>query len=277
MKIFKKLRSSRMGMLILLGVLLFITGAIWFSLQFSGKNRIITGLDIRISPEQGVFFISNQDVSNLITKATGNPIGKSLNDLGVVKIESALRRLPSVQTAQVFVSMDGKLRIQLKQRIPVLRIQNVYGETYYLDTTGWKIPATGIRSPDVLIANGFISEKYKDSHFIHSPILKDLLTVATFIQSDSLWNSQFEQCYVDNLGDIILFPRVGKHSIVIGTAENIEEKMANLLVFYDKALKNLGWNRYKEISLKYRGQIVGVKSGEQIEHKEIENVQKPQH
>jgi cell division protein FtsQ len=277
MNFFKKLRTSRIGMLILLGVLLLVTGIIWFSLQFSGKNRLITGIDIRINPEQGVYFISNQDVSNLITRATGNPIGKSLGNVSIVKIESILRKLPCVQSAQVFVSMEGKLRIQITQRIPLLRIQNTYGETYYLDSTGHKIPVLGNRSPDVLIANGIISEKYNDSNSAHSPILKDLLKVTRFILSDSMWNAQFEQCYVDNLGDIILVPRVGKHSIVIGTAEDIEEKMANLLVFYDKALRNLGWNRYKEINLKYRGQIVGVKSGEQIEHIENENVQKPQH
>jgi cell division protein FtsQ len=277
MKLFKKLRSSRAGMLILLGVLLLITCIIWFSLQFAGKNRTISAIDIRINPEKGVYFISNQDVVNLIVKTTGNPQGKSLSEASIADVESALRKQPCVSSAQAYVSMDGKLRIQIEQRIPVLRVLNSYNETFYLDSFGYKIPVTGIKSPDVLVANGFIHEKYKDSNTIYSSVLKNLLKVAVFLQTDSFWNFQFEQSYVDNLGDIILVPRVGKHSIVIGTAENLPEKMANLRVFYDKALRNMGWNLYKEINLKYRGQIVGVREVKETEHKNTENVQNPQH
>lgn len=264
-------------MLILFAVLIVVTMVIWFSLQFTGKNRKITGLDIRISPDSGVYFLSQQDISNMVTQTTGNPIGKSLSEVGIAGVESRLRKMPHVLNAQAFVSMDGKLRIKVQQRVPVLRVQNSHNESFYIDSSGIKMPARGYRAPDILVANGNITEKLGDSSAIHSGALIHLLRVARFIASDPYWDLQFEQCYVDNSGDIILVSRTSTHSIVIGTADNLNEKMANLRIFYEKALRNIGWDRYSVINLKYRGQIVGVRNGKETEHTDIQTVQNPQH
>lgn len=277
MKVFKPLRLKRPAMLILLGVMIMLTLIVWFSLRFAGNNRKITGLDIRIKPDSGVYFLSIQDVSDLITKTTGNPIGKSLRDVDISNVEFALRKLPHISEAQAFVSMDGKFRIRITQRIPILMVQNSFHESFYIDSTGIKIPMRGMRMPDVLIASGNIPEKLSDSSHIHTPAMLHLIRIAKFIASDPFWDRQFEQCYVDNLGDIILVPRSGKHSIVLGTADNLKKKMENLRIFYEKALPNIGWEQYSVISLKYAGQIVGVRSGKETAHKEPKNVQNPKH
>jgi cell division protein FtsQ len=156
-------------------------------------------------------------------------------------------------------------------------VQNSYGETWFIDSTGAKIPYSGNFSADVLAANGFIHEKYQDSARVYSGVMKQLLKVANFIKNHPFWNQQFEQCYVDNFGDIILIPRVGKHSIVIGSPENLAEKMENLRIFYIKALKNLGWDKYSVINLKYKNQIVGERSGQQTVQPETKHVQNPTH
>jgi cell division protein FtsQ len=280
MTIFKRFNSSRTWMLALLAVLLVIIGVIWFSLQFTGKNRTVTTLIIEIKPDSGLYFLTQQDITDIVTKTSGNPIGKSVSDLKLSKLEATLRRMPYVAKAQVFASLDGKLKIQVTQRIPVLRIQNTAFETFFIDSTGTKIPfrqTPGIAAPDVLVANGDITEKFGDSTRIHTPILLHLLKVANFIGNNSFWDAQFEQCYVDNFGDIILVPRVGKHSIVIGSSDNLPQKMENLRVFYEKGLRNLGWDTYSIINLKFRDQVVATRNGKQTEHKPNEHVQKSEH
>lgn len=277
MKPFLKFKTTRLGLIILLGILLGGTLILWFSLQFTGKNRTISKLDIQIKPDTGVYFITVQDATNLVTKTSGNPIGQNLSQLNLAKIEGSFRRLPQVSSAQAFATLDGKLKIQIVQRTPVLRIQNSWGETYYIDSLGYKIPYRGNFAADIPAANGFIHEKYKDSVKAYSGVLQQMLIVANFIKNHPFWNQQFEQCYVDNFGDIILVPRVGRHSIVIGSPENLAEKMENLRIFYIKALNNLGWNKYSEINLKYKDQIVAVRNGKETEHITTSNVQKPQH
>ena len=280
MILFKKFASSRTWMLVALALLLIIIGVIWFSLQFTGKNRQINAVQIEIKPDTGLYFLNQQDITDLITKTAGSPIGKSVSSLNLSRIESGLRKLPYVAKAQVFASLDGKLKIQVVQRIPVLRVQNTAYENYFLDSQGAKIPYRrnpGITAPDILVANGNITEKFADSNRIHTPILVHLLKIANFIKNDPLWDAQFEQCYVDNFGDIILVPRVGKHSIVIGSSDNLPQKLENLRVFYEKGLRNMGWDAYSIINLKFSDQVVGTRSGKQTEHKPKEHVQNLEH
>ncbi|MFN5251788.1 MAG: hypothetical protein ACOVQJ_10755 [Bacteroidia bacterium] len=273
----KAFANTRFGLVVLLGSLILITVSIWFSLQFAGKNRIISKLEIKIKPDTGIYFVTQQDVSDLITKSTGNPIGKNASSISIAKIEGILKKHRGIASAQAFTTLDGILRIQVVQRMPVLRVQNSYGETWFIDSTGAKIPYSGNFSADVPAANGFIHEKYQDSARVYSGVMKQLLKVANFIKNHPFWNQQFEQCYVDNFGDIILIPRVGKHSIVIGSPENLAEKMENLRIFYIKALKNLGWDKYSVINLKYKNQIVGERSGQQTVQPETKHVQNPTH
>lgn len=274
---FKSFTRSRAGLVTLLIVLVLIVGAVWYSMNFSGKNRLITGIDINIKPDTGVYFINTQDAINLVNKIAGNPTGKTLSGLNLTAVETAFKKLPFIASSQVFVSMDGKLKINLVQRIPVLRVYNAAGETYFLDSAGIKIPHHGHFAPDVLVASGNIQEMLLDSGKIRTPVLKDLLKVAVQIRYDNFWNAQFEQCYVDNFNELILVPRVGKHSIVIGSSENLTEKFENLRIFYEKGLCNIGWDKYKSIDLRYRGQVVGVKDVKETVQPKPKNVQKPQH
>lgn len=274
---FKSFTRSRTGMVTILIILVLLIGTVWFSMNFSGKNRLITGMEIKITPDTGVYFISQQDVSNLITKTSGNPNGRSLAELNLTQMEVTLKKLPYVQSAQIFAGLDGKLKINIAQRIPVLRVINTSGETFFLDSSGMKIPHRGYFAPDVLVATGNITERLADSGKIKTPVMKELLNVANFIYFHPLWNAQFEQCYVDNFNDIILVPRVGKHSIVIGSSENLPEKLDNLQIFYEKGLRNIGWDHYKMIDLRYRGQVLGVKNGKETEQPKQKSVQKPKH
>ena len=42
----------------------------------------------------------------------------------------------------------------------------------------------------------------------------------------------------------------------VGDEEEIEEKLDRLLAFYENGLRNLGWDTFRSISVKYRGQVV---------------------
>jgi cell division protein FtsQ len=53
-----------------------------------------------------------------------------------------------------------------------------------------------------------------------------------------------------------LYPRAGRHSIVLNNVQNIREKLENLRLFYRKALPKVGWNKYREIDISYKDQIV---------------------
>ena len=67
------------------------------------------------------------------------------------------------------------------------------------------------------------------------------------------------QIHLQKNGDFVLIPLLGDQKIIFGAAptpELVQDKFERLKHFYKEALPHEGWNKYKEISVKYEGQIV---------------------
>ena len=207
-------------------------------------------------------FIDRDEVDAIITKTAGALIGRNLNAVDIHKLENALKANPYIQSAKVYADMNGVITVYVEQREPVLRILNVAGMDFYVDRAGLKMPVSANFTPHVLVANGFILEGFTGKvDTLQTRLAKGLYQTALFIKKDTLWNDQMEQLFVNDYREIELVPRVGNHKIVLGSADSLETKFKNLLVFYKKAMPHVGWNAYKTINIKYTNQIVCVKSG----------------
>jgi cell division protein FtsQ len=202
-------------------------------------------------------FIDRKEVDLIIQKTTGTLIGKLLHEVDVHKIEEALMANPYIQSAKVYAEMDGVVNVKISQREPVLRILNASGQDFYVDKEGFKLPLSLSFVPNVVAANGFILENFSGKvDTLKTEVAKGLYNIAMFIRKDTLWNEQIEQLYVNDKREIEMIPRVGDHRIVLGEADSLDTKFKNLLVFYKKALPNVGWDAYKTINIKYANQIV---------------------
>jgi cell division protein FtsQ len=52
---------------------------------------------------------------------------------------------------------------------------------------------------------------------------------------------------------------VGDQKILLGSARKLDDKLARLKTFYQKAMPYTGWQMYERINLKFDGQVVCVK------------------
>lgn len=212
--------------------------------------------------------ITNPDVDSIL-RAVHNPLkGQYLGDINIEKIESAVKRQPYVADADVYMYLDGTVEIDISQRQPVLRIYNTRNESFYLDGLGHLLPLNPSFSARVIIANGFINEPFsrKTCYLVDSVRMKDsleygsvmnnLYKVATYIMKDRFFRAQIQQIYVNQNGEMELIPRVGNHVILIGNADDLEEKFDKLFVFYRKGLSQTGWQKYNLINIKYKNQVV---------------------
>lgn len=91
---------------------------------------------------------------------------------------------------------------------------------------------------------------------IRNSILKDIYYLVGYINHDDFWSAQIDQIFVDRNDEVELIPRVGNHTVHLGSTENFEGKLRNLRVFYDKVLPEVGWNKYSTINLAFKDQIV---------------------
>jgi len=205
-------------------------------------------------------FIEREEIDEILKQDQGVLLGRNLEQINIHQIEKKLRANPYIGFAKVYVDMDGVLKIEIKQRQPVLRILNSAGQDFYIDNDGLKMPISPNFTANVLVATGNIMEGFNIRvDTLKTQMARDLYKTAKFIKQDTLWDAQIEQITVNDKNDIELIPRVGNQRIILGNADSLDVKMKNLLVFYKKAMPQVGWETYKTINIKYSNQVVCVK------------------
>ena len=90
-----------------------------------------------------------------------------------------------------------------------------------------------------------------------------LINFVKYIEDDAFWSAEIVQIEASTTSsgalELKLIPRTGRHTVLfgeVGDQEQNEEKLDKLYAFYQNGLKNLGWDRFSTISVKYKGQVV---------------------
>ena len=231
--------------------LLFVTGLI-FLLSFTNKRHSTKQcIDYRIYlPNENSSLITRGDIILLMESIQDSIVGKLANEIQIFEIERKIEALKNIKNAEVYVDMNGTLHIEVDQKKAIVRVKPNEKEEFYMDANGSTFSLSSNYTEHLLIANGNIND---------SSDFNNVLALARYISSDSLWKSQIVQIYFKENKEIELIPRVGNHTILLGDINGYKDKFRKLHLFYDKAANQVGWNNYKEINLKFRNQIVCVK------------------
>ena len=209
-------------------------------------TRICQGVDLHITDSLHFDMIDEEMILSLLKEKMLDPVGKPLDRVDVMAIESALSQHPLVGSAQCYKTGGDKVRINLSSKIPMVRVLNIYGQDFYVDSRG-EILTQHSLAVQLPVATGYIDRRFAS---------EDLLEVVRAIDDSEFWKAQVEQIDVTKEGQIQLVPRVGDHLLVLGTAEDVESKLDRLMNFYEKGLDNVGWNKYRTISVAYDNQVV---------------------
>jgi cell division protein FtsQ len=138
------------------------------------------------------------------------------------------------------------IRINLSSKVPLVRVINNRGQDFYVDSHG-EILTQHSLAVQLPVATGYIDKRFASD---------DLLKVVHAIDCSEFWKAQVEQIDVTKEGEIRLVPRVGDHLLILGTADNVENKLERLMNFYHNGLDNIGWNSYRSVSVAYENQVV---------------------
>ncbi len=208
----------------------------------------------------------------MLYKSRINILGERVANIRLKDIEENLKQYQIIKMAEVYITENGTLHVDIRQRNPFVRIFNNYGQSYYLDDEGNILPVVQSFSPHVLVVNGHITEPFNplrtknifsvkhDSLDRQQRCIYDIFRIARFINNDDFWKSQIVQIYVNQTREFELIPRVGSHIIDFGRTDQMEEKFYKLKLLYIQGFNQLGWNLYSRINLKYENQIVCIKN-----------------
>ncbi|MFI5151212.1 MAG: cell division protein FtsQ/DivIB [Bacteroidia bacterium] len=263
----KKIINISLWSLFALGTLV----TLGFVQKEQGKRRA-TGLDININAEEESYFVTRDDIRQMLTDKGDSIIHQPLSTIHVAELERLIDNNPCVSKSEVFVSVNGQVRIKASQRKPVARVFSMSGDSYYMDADGKLMPWSVNYTADVVAVNGFITESYGNwyrysARDIESmptlraySVLDDIYKIADFIQKDPFRKSLIGQIYVNADKEFELIPTAGTFRILLGDSGDLEEKFSKLKTFYREGLRNTGdWDAYSSVSLKYKNQIVCTK------------------
>lgn len=217
-------------------------------------------LQVSIDYNDSEPLISPEEINSIIYDAFDSLVGKKLSDINSVEIENFVNEIDFVESAEVFSTIHGTMKIKVRQRNPILRVINSSNKNYYIDGKARLVPVKTGHSTRVLVASGSINENYSDTLDASDPnqsiTLNELYTLSKYINNDPFLKAQIEQIYVTSGHEYELIPKVGRHVIVFGDINDMEEKFDKLIVFYHQGIKKSGWRKYKKINLKYKDQVV---------------------
>jgi len=238
-----------------------LTGLIVLMSFIDGKKSGVVCTGVKVYIPGNEYFIDQAEVDNILQVSSHTLVGRKMENINIHELENKLQANAFIETAKVFMDMDGLIQVEISQRHPVLRVMNRFDQDFYIDQRGFKIPLSENFTAQVLAANGNIDELFANRiDTLHTQLAKDIYKTAQFIKNDTLWNAQIAQIYVNQGHEIELIPRVGNHRILLGNADSLANKFHNLQIFYKQALPQVGWDKYKIINIKYANQVVGVKS-----------------
>ena len=240
-----------LGWLCLAGVIGFTVFFAWTQREAVRCQEIVVNINPN-SPR----FLDEVEIAGMIEKSGEPIIGHRLLAIDINKLEARLSTFTTLDNVEIFRKVDakgfsfrGKLVINVDQRTPVIRIKNG-PEDFYMDKDGVKIPVSPKYVERIMISTGTSTDE---------TITKSLLKMADFVNKDQFWRAQIEQVFVQENGELLVVPQVGDYLIEFGTPEDYTLKLRNLKAVYQQGFKNLGWNKYKTISVKYRNQVVCTK------------------
>ena len=213
------------------------------------EEQTCEGMELVINDSIDYGFITPKEVLRGLTKEKISPIGKKMGEINTRQLEDALKQHPLVGEVECYRIPNGKVGIEVTQRIPLLRIMATNGENYYLDDKGVTMP-TANNAANVAVATGYIDKGFAQN---------ELFELGMFLRENPFWNAQIQQINVTATKELELVPRVGDHIIFIGKPGNYEKKFERLKIFYKKGLNQVGWNKYSRISLEFENQIICTK------------------
>ncbi len=222
------------------------------------ENAEVHGLQIDIQPlTDGNFLINKDDVPLILEDRFAHDITTfPVGELDVERLERVLEEHPFVHSSEAFVDAQNVINIQLVQREPLLRVLDNNGLNYYLDEDGEQLPPSPHYAARVRVATGFLPPYEQDFLEKEGHLLNQVYQLNELLRADPFLDALIEQIYLNKRGEMILSPKVGKQTILLGRFHNTADKLERLKTFYQEGLPYKGWRAYRSFDLRYSGQVV---------------------
>ncbi|MBD0331492.1 MAG: FtsQ-type POTRA domain-containing protein [Chitinophagaceae bacterium] len=213
-------------------------------------------INIKSSTEDIVIDKNNIAVllhANAKHKLTNQP----LSNINLQRLEKVLENNPWIANAELYFDSRDILHVTVTEKQPVARVFTSGGASYYIDSSAVHMPLMENVSLRLPVVTNFPDIKVLRK--TDSALIKDIKSVLQFIRQNSFWNAQIAQIDITADRMFELIPTVGNHIIKIGGAENLDQKLERLYIFYQQVMSKTGFSKYRVLDVQYEGQVVATR------------------
>ena len=225
------------------------------------NNSFVRNIEVSMDYRDGDSLVLAEELEKLLQEKMPWVIEQTIKEIDREEIRNMIESSPYVEQAEVSITMGCVILIKAVQRRPIVRVFRG-NEEYYLDGHGKRVPLSEHGSYDVLVGSGNLKRGAN---------VEKVWIMARYLDERQEYGCLFDQLYINEEDEIVAVPKIGNHIVIVGNLEDLDAKMAHLMHFYQKAMPIVGWEKYSQVSLKYRGQVICTKRGALVNEEEFQH------
>ena len=234
------------------GVLILLVAAIRYRNSNLCKGYVINLTGTSISKKEVIALLGPAGTSSMRERP--------IQSFDLRKLETTLEKNIWVQKSRLFFDNNNLLHIDVVERSPVTRIFSTDGSSYYLDSTGVRLPLLTQAPVKLPVFTGY--PVFTAAHRGMDSLLNaGVRQISSFLRANPYWMDRIAQVNITSDRSFELEPETGSYRINIGDGGNAEEKFHRLLLFDQQVLGKVGLERYSRIDVAYAGQVVATRRG----------------
>lgn len=237
--------------LLLTGLAAYLVVSAAFTTRLA-DTRVCQGMEVVLDDDQNLGFVRTAELTRELGHLyTGAP-GHLLCTFPLDSVERKLLANDKIETVQAMILTNDSVRVVVKPMVPVARVFDNDGTSYYINRTGKRISADARYHLDVPVIKGnFHRQGYAPAK---------LLPLVDYIENHQEWRILISMIEAPDSNNVYLIPDIRNQVIKFGSADGFDDKFSRLDRFYRHVLPYKGWNYYDTISVKWAGQVVASRS-----------------
>lgn len=209
------------------------------------ETRKIQMVEVKFTDSENLY-VTEEVVNKLLIQnnASASAIDKETLDLN--RVESLLNQHEMIENAEVYLTLDGRLKADVSQRKPIGRV--IGNSSFYLDRNGEVMPLSRFYSARVPLMFGF-----SDTN------ISKVFPVVNYIRNDEFLTRHITGVKRLRGDKYQLELRELDFEVFFGDSSDVALKFNNFKAFYKKALKEKKLDTYKKVNLQFGDQVVCTK------------------